>query len=166
MLFEMWTTWEEEKLGLISGISFVLIGVFGYLLYIEGVGPVATLFLALAMASAGGTAVLFQLPRIKGTRAAISTFLGGIMIGLAIILLVVACSMSTGPILTEAIVFTAMTIEVLLAFFAIGFLMLALYPEEILPSSLNAAPEITTEKKTEKRETSSVEIDDDLFERL
>ena len=164
MLFEAWSTWEEEKLGLVAGVGFVLIGVFSYLIYTMWmyVGLIALLLLGLAMASSGVTAVLFQLPRIRGVRAAISTFLGGITIGLSIILLVAACGQVAADLLKSIALYIAMGMEVVLSFFSVGFLILVLYPDEIthLPSS-------NVEKKEMKNGgKEKVEIDDDLFERL
>ncbi len=157
MFFEQFL-WEEEKLGLISGMSFVLIGVFGYFVYLQNLSLYSILFLVLAMVFAGLTAALFQLPRIKGTRAAISTFLGGIAIGVAVIFWVIGDVNTSKDILGEIIIFTLTAIELVLAFFAIGFMLLALYPVG------SETPTTTTHKEEKKEEKNSVE--EDIFERL
>ena len=165
MFFEHFM-WEEEKLGLLSGISFVLIGVFAYLIYLLAVNILSVLFLALSMVTAALTSVLFQLPRLKGSRPAISTFLGGMAIGVAVILWVIAGSLVTDDILKKVEVFTIMAMELILSFFAVGFLILGLYP----PGS-NTKP--TVERRKEGNEevshnvkTEENEIEEDIFERL
>ncbi len=158
MFFEQFA-WEEERLGLISGISFVLIGVFGYFLYLQNPSLLSAVILVFAMFMAGATAVLFQLPRIRGTRAAISTFLGGLSIGGAIILWVIADVNTNKDLIGEAVIFLLTAAELVLVFFAIGFMFLALYP-----------PGSEMQKKEDKKENVATSEknnnDDDIFERL
>ena len=161
MFFEQFT-WEEEKLGLISGISFVLIGVFGYFTYLQGISLNSVIFLILAMLASAGAAVLFQLPRIRGMRAAISTFLGGIVIGAAVILWVIAATLTPGDIWKVVIIFGISAVEIVLTFFAVGFLLLALYPPGMEPVAINKG---TAPVAGEKSKKSDIE-DDDIFERL
>ncbi len=165
MFFEEFT-WEEEKLGLISGISFVLMGVFGYLLYLEEMTLYSLIFLILAMVAAAGSAVLFQLPRIRGMRAAIGTFLGGIIIGGAIILWVIAASMTPGDIIKMIIIFGVSGIEIVLSFFAVGFLLLALYPPGMEPVISPKTGAAGGEKKEKSHEKMIDVEDEDIFERL
>ncbi len=157
MFFEQFL-WEEEKLGLISGMSFVLIGVFGYFVYLQNLSLYSIIFLVLAMVFAGLTAALFQLPRIKGTRAAISTFLGGIAIGVSVIFWVIADVNTSKDIIGEIIIFSLTAIELVLAFFAIGFMLLALYPV----GSETLTPTHEEKKKEEKKRG----VEEDIFERL
>lgn len=164
MFFERFD-WEEEKLGLISGLSFVLIGVFGYVICFiyenmgQGMNLASIGALMGTMVASGLTAVLFQLPRIKGTRAAISTFLGGIMLGISVILWVITGALfqsSTENILSMVEVFGVSLILLILTFFAIGFLILALYPEEGIEKNIEKIA--TPEKKDE--------IEEDIIDRL
>ena len=134
MFFERFD-WEEEKLGLISGLSFVLIGVFGYALYYiygksGGMNFLSIGALTGTLIAAALTAILFQLPRIKGTRAALSTFSGGIMLGVSVILWVITGALfPSSDILLLLGAFGISFLLMVLTFFAIGFLVLALYPE-------------------------------------
>ncbi|NPA75537.1 MAG: hypothetical protein GXO25_05600 [Euryarchaeota archaeon] len=172
MFFENFM-WEEEKLGLISGVSFVLIGVLGYAVYLQKIGLFSVIFLVLGMLAASGTAVLFQLPRIRGMRPAVGTFLGGMSIGGAVILWVIAASMAGGDLLSEIIVFSLFGAEIVLAFFAVGFLLLALYPpygnqgldtgtkSENIGANSGKSSHNRNEQKNEK-----VDIEEDLFDRL
>ncbi len=159
MFFEQFL-WEEEKLGLISGLSFVLIGVFGYLIYLQNLSLISILFLVFAMVFAGATAALFQLPRIRGSRAAVSTFLGGIAIGISVIFWVIADVGTSTDWVGELIIFSLTAIELVLAFFAIGFMLLALYPA----GSETAAP--ATQNVEKGTETHEHKVEDDIFERL
>jgi len=158
--------WGEERLGLLSGVSFVLIGVFAYLLYLQELSLVSILLMVLGMLATSGTAIFFQMPRIRGTRAAISTFLGGLSIGLAIILWVIACAAAGEDILHEVLVFTLAGVELFLAFFGVGFLLLALYPSEAEPVSISKSEKSERTKKSRQSETHEHNQDDDIFERL
>ncbi len=162
MFFENFA-WGEEKLGLISGVSFILIGVFAYFIYLEGLTIVPLVLLILGMLAAAGTAVLFQLPRIHGMRPAISTFLGGMGIGAAVILWVLSCVSVNDNLIHEIIVFILTGVEMVLSFFAVGFLLLALYPETVnKPRDEKVLVDIDRSAKNEKES----EIKDDLFDRL
>ena len=162
MFFENFD-WEEEKLGLIAGLSFVLMGVFGYLVYwfYEKAGGIPYLSLGAligSMASAGLTAILFQLPRIKGTRAAVSTFSGGIMLGVSVILWVITGALfPRNDLLLLLGIFGISLLLLVLTFFGIGFLVLALYPE----GGGYSEPEIE-EPAPKKHE----EVEEDIIDRL
>ena len=165
MFFEKFT-WEEEKLGLISGISFVLIGVLAYAIHLENLNPWSIVLIVLGMLAVGGTAILFQLPRIGEMRAAISTFLGGITIGLGIILWVIGASLAPEGLFHEILIFSLTGAEMVLAFFAVGFLMLALYPPDFTASSDAKTPTNTKLPVKKENHDQKTEIDNDFFERL
>ncbi len=165
MFFESFL-WEEEKLGLISGVSFILMGVLGYAVYLQNIGWIALILMILAIIAAAGTAILFQLPRLRGMKPAVGTLLGGMMIGGAVILWVLSGVTAGGALFHEAIVFSIIGAEVVLAFFAVGFLILALYPpgtEDLAPAK---APPTRSQTRAPEKEQKNVEIDDDIFERL
>ncbi len=163
MFFERFD-WEEEKLGLISGLSFVLIGVFGYVIYYiyETMGQTMNFAsigaLIGTMVASALTAVLFQLPRIKGARGALSTFSGGIMIGVSVILWVVTGALfQSETVISQVEVFGVSLILLILTFFAVGFLILALYPEERVEKYTKEIPKVAEKKE---------EIEEDIIDRL
>ena len=161
MIFEKFYNWPEERLGLMGGLSFVLMGVFAYLIYMIQLPLTTILMGVLIIILSALTALFFQLPRIKGLRAAISTFIGGIMLGLTIIvwaLSLINTGISDPLLLAEtALLFLGLLLS---SFFGFGFLFIA-----IIPPQSNRP--ITAPKK-KKRETKRVaeEEEEDFIDRL
>gem|GEM_PF-3223761 len=167
MIFERFYNWHEEILGLMGGISFVLMGVFAYFIYLEiswtitGLGIVVIILSAL-------TALFFQLPRIKGVRAVISTFVGGITLALTIIVWVYTLTFVQSSDWIKMVEASLLSLGLLItSFFGFGFLFIALIPPQggkpkpIIPKK---AP-----KKKEKKivpVTEEEEEEEDFIDRL
>jgi uncharacterized membrane protein len=141
--------------------------------YLENVGLISALLLSLGMLCAAGTSILFQLPRIRGMRPAVGTFLGGMSIGGAVILWVLAGVFAGGELIHEILVFALMGAEIALAFFAVGFLILALYPPGMEGQAQSAAVSPKARKNKEEKKSATdkdrglkEELEDDIFERL
>ncbi len=186
MFFEKFEGWGEDKLGLIAAMSFVLIGVLGYvyLIYLMRdvyIAPLYVLLLFVAIALSAVAASFFQMPRIRGMRAAISTFFGGIAICLTVILWVVSWASISTEFLKLVLIAAISGGMVFLAFFAVGFLLLAFFPESAemkLPSAPTtiSKPAPKMESKTKKKTTASAhkkdthldleDEDEDFIERL
>ncbi len=86
MIFDYFYLWDEERIGLLGGVSFVLVGLFGFLLYIFNPSLIFLAIMLLIVTFTALTALFFELPRIKNVKPGISTFIGGIMWGLAFIM--------------------------------------------------------------------------------
>ena len=164
MIFEHFYSWNEEKLGLIGGISFVLLGIFAYFIYLLHL-PLGVLVLGfMVVVFSALTALFFQLPRIKGLRAGISTFIGGIMLGITIISWGYSLSLllsESWALMMEA---AALSIGLLIAsFFGFGFLFIALIPPQQSPSK-----EISfkSHKPQPKKGVKEFKEDDDFIDRL
>ncbi len=185
MFFEKFEGWGEDKLGLIAAMSFVLIGVLGYvyLIYLMRdvyIAPLYVLLLFVAIALSAVAASFFQMPRIRGMRAAISTFFGGIAICLTVILWVVSWASISTELLKLVLIAAISGGMVFLAFFAVGFLLLAFFPENAemkLPSPTTISTSTPKKKtKTNKKTSASahekdthVDLDnedEDFIERL
>ena len=119
---------QEEYLGLISGISFVLMGVFAYFLYLLTVSYLILLFIIAAVAFSGLTSILFQIHRIKKIKPGLSTFLGGITLGISVLFWVLSSAVVNGDLIREVEVSGISAALTALSFFAFGFLFMAFYP--------------------------------------
>ncbi len=161
--------WEEEIIGLIAGLAIVLVGVFAYLQYLLSPTYLVTLFAVGAMLFSSLSAVFFQLPRLKKTRPAVSTLVAGISIGLAVIFWVLSMASVKGELLYRIEVSAVSAILAILSFFAIGFILLALYPP-LRPSAKHWAGEIRTKtRKTpvkRKEKGREINMDEDIIDRL
>ncbi len=131
MIFEFFHTWHEEKLGLMGGISFVLMGIFTYFLYLMRLSTEIMLLAAMVVVFSALTSLFFQLPRIKGVKPGVSTFVGGITLGLAVIFWGYILSLIPPESWEKMGEVAGLTAGLLIAsFFGFGFLILALVPPQ------------------------------------
>jgi len=160
VLFERFI-WEEEYLGLISGISFVLIGVFAYAIYLLSVSYIILGLITGAMCTSALTALMFQLPRIKEVKPGVSTFAGGLLLGVTVLIWAIVSSLTSGEFLRRVELSGIAGILAILSFFAVGFLILALYPPGMRGlSNAHVAPSREERKKEKKDDI------EDIIERL
>ncbi len=161
MIFEYFHAWDEEKLGLAGGIFFVLLGVFAYLIYILR-PPIEIIVLAILIVVLSAlTSLFFQLPRIRGIKPGVSTFVGGITLGLSIIFWGYLLFLIPPDSWAKMGELAGLTMGLLIsAFFGFGFLILALTPPESNP--------IVPDKKGKavKRGVKEFKEDDDFIDRL
>ena len=162
MIFNRFYSWDEEKIGLIGGISFVILGLFAYLLYrfdssILFITSILLIILFTALA-----AWFFELPRIKNAKPGISTLIGGIMWGLSFIILGYSIYLApprSWEFLGEV---AALSLGLLISsFFAFGFMFIAVIePAE----KLHKIPRKMKEPK--KRGIKEFKEDEDFIDRL
>ncbi len=161
--------WEEEIIGLIAGLAIVLVGVFAYIQYLLSPTYLVMLFAVSSMVFAALSAVLFQLPRLEKVRPAMGTFLAGITIGLAVIFWVLCIASVKGELLYRIEVSTVSAILAILSFFAIGFILLALYPPLRIETK-QAGQKMNGKKrkvsKNRKDRDKEININEDIIDRL
>ena len=146
-------------------ISFVLMGVFAYFIYLEiswtitGLGIIVIILSAL-------TALFFQLPRIKGVRAVISTFVGGITLALTIIVWVYTLTFVQSDNWIKITEAALLSLGLLItSFFGFGFLFIALIP----PQGSKSKTLIPAKPKKKERKISGIreeEEEEDFIDRL
>ncbi len=163
MIFEKFYNWPEERLGLMGGVSFVLVGVFAYFIYLLNISWTVTGLGILVIILSALTALFFELPRIKGLRPAISTFIGGITLGVTIIVWVYTLTFIQSSdwflIIEAALLSLALLIS---SFFGFGFLYIALIPPQgSKPRVMAPKP-----KKREKIKKPVEEEEEDFIDRL
>ncbi len=172
MFFERFDLWGEEKLGLLSGISFVLMGALIYVLYCMNFEILSYIPLALMILSSASIAYLFQLPRLRSTKSGVATLLGGLMIGVTIIFYAIMGAMEKNrDILGQIEIWCIGAAIMILSFFAMGFLLLAVYPEGALSSAeeVEKSKKKKAERKKEKeeiKEKKEKEGEEDFLERI
>jgi len=163
MIFEKFYNWPEERLGLMGGLSFVVMGVFAYLIYLLHLSWSVILTGFLVVIFSALTALFFQLPRIKGFRAALSTFIGGIMLGLTIIVWAFSLTLvdSSDWILLAEVALLSIGL-LISSFFGFGFLFIALIPPQ------GSKPKIVPSKpkRKEKIVKPVEEEEEDFIDRL
>ncbi len=155
--------WEEEYLGLVSGVSFVLMGVFAYFVYYLSPSPMIVGFIAASLSFSGLTSILLQIYRVRKIKPGISTFLGGISMGVAVIFWALVSAFSRGEMLRRVEIASLSAALTVLSFFAFGFLFLALYPARKYPfqeMQRKHEDRVPEKKKSEKSDI------DELLERL
>ncbi|OYT60793.1 hypothetical protein B6U71_00190 [Euryarchaeota archaeon ex4484_178] len=162
MIFEKFYNWQEEILGLMGGISFVLMGVFAYFIYTLSISWTVTGLGILVIILSATTALFFQLPRIKGIRAAISTFIGGITLALTIIVWVYALTFVQSEDWKMIAETALLSLGLLIfSFFGFGFLFIALIPPQGAKPKIPVPKHIKKEKKSTK-----IEEEEDFIDRL
>ncbi len=169
MFFERFDLWGEEKLGLLSGISFVLIGALVYILYRINLGLLSYVPVALMIVSSASIAYLFQLPRMKNTKSGVATLLGGLMIGVAIVFYAIMGAMEKNRDLGGQIAVLGIGAALMvLSFFAMGFLLLAIYPEgsQLMVEESSMQGKEKGEKPKEKVKEKIREEEEDFLERI
>ncbi len=162
MLFEH-IFWEEEYLGLISGVSFVLMGVFAYFLYTLAAAVTVLLFIIAAVGASGLTAILFQVYRVKKIKPGVSTFAGGITLGIAVLFWALSTASVTGNIVRKAEISGISAALTALSFFAFGFLFLALHPLQRYPPEQGYGERKIESRGEGKKEKKDIE---DFIDRL
>ena len=177
MIFERFYKMDEEKLGLLGGLGFVLVGVFTYLIYrleLSGeAGIIPVLITILLILLTAVTALCFQLPRIKGVRGAISSFLGTIILGLTVVLwvwnLTIVYNANSQNILLILEV-AGLTAGLLISsFYGFGFFFIALIPpyKSVKKKKRRKKMESMVPVKKESRKVErEEEEEDDFIDRL
>lgn len=161
MIFEYFHAWDEEKLGLAGGVFFVLMGVVAYLIYISKQSIEIIVLAILIVVFSALTALFFQLPRIRGVRPGVSTFVGGITLGLSIILWGYLLALTPPGGWSKMGEIAGLTMGLLItSFFGFGFLFLALIPPENKPR----VPE--KRGRAVKRGVKEFKEEDDFIDRL
>ncbi len=169
MFFERFDSWGEEKLGLLAGVSIVLIGAFIYLLYWVKINLLTYVPLVLMIISSGFIAYLFQLPRLKNMKSGVATLFGGLMIGVTIVFYAIMGAMENQrDAVGQAIVWSIGALIMILSFFAVGFLLLAVYPEEGALVTHKETPKSEKKEKKEKSEEKEKgeKEEEDFLERI
>lgn len=169
MFFERFDSWGEEILGLLAGVSIVLIGALIYVLYWIKINLLTYVPLVLMIISSGAIAYLFQLPRLKNMKSGVATLLGGLMIGVTIVFYAIMGAMETQKgVIEQIVVWGIGALIMILAFFAVGFLLLAVYPEGGALVTHKETPKSEKKEKKEKSEEKEKgeKEEEDFLERI
>ena len=171
MFFEKFDLWSEELLGLLAGMCIVLVGALIYVLIWMQINLLTYIPLALMIVSSGAIAYLFQLPRLKDVKSGVATLLGGLMIGVAIVFYAIMGGMENQRSTFGQITVWGVGGAILvLSFFAVGFIILAVHPEgEVSVSHKKApkkAPKVEKEKKKKIKEKKDESGEEDMLERI
>ncbi len=162
MIFDYFYLWDEEKIGLVGGISFVLLGLFAYLLYRFNSSMLFIICMLLIILFTALTAWFFELPRIKNAKPGISTLIGGIMWGLSFVIWGYSIYLVPPNSLEFLGEVAALSLGLLISsFFAFGFLFIAaIEPAE----KMHKIPRKIKEPK--KRGIKEFKEDEDFIDRL
>ena len=167
MFFEKFDLWSEELLGLLAGMCIVLIGALIYVLIWIQINLLTYIPLALMIVSSGAIAYLFQLPRLKDVKSGVATLLGGLMIGVSIVFYAIMGGMENQRSTFGRITVWGIGGAILvLSFFAVGFLILAIHPEGEISVSHKKAPKVEREKKKKVKEKKEEGEEEDFLERI
>ena len=163
MIFDYFYLWDEEKIGLAGGISFVLLGLFAYLLYRFNSSMIFIIIMLLIVIFTALTAWFFELPRIKNAKPGVSTLIGGITWGLSFVLWgysIYLIPPKSWEFLGEV---AALSLGLLISsFFAFGFLFIAaIEPAE---KEIHKIPRKIKEPK--KKGIKEFKEDEDFIDRL